>query len=149
MQISIQGTKLIAEFEGFSNKPYLDQRDIPTIGYGSTIYPNGEKVKLTDTPITKEFAIECLLYHVGQIVIPIMKKKIIIELNQNQIDSLASFIYNVGIGAFGNSTLLRRINNKFSKEQIKEAFLMWNKISGNTSKGLTNRREKEANLFNK
>lgn len=32
------------------------------------------------------------------------------KLNQNQVDALGSFIFNVGVGAFESSTMLKRIN---------------------------------------
>jgi Phage-related lysozyme (muraminidase) len=34
--------EIIKEFEGYSSKPYLCPSGIPTIGYGNTMYTNGE-----------------------------------------------------------------------------------------------------------
>jgi len=53
--------KVIKEFEGFESKPYLCPANIPTIGYGNTIYPNGERVKMDDSEITEEQATEMLM----------------------------------------------------------------------------------------
>ena len=58
MKLDKKGLDLIAEFEGLSLKPYLCSAKVPTIGYGSTFYENGTKVKLTDAPITKQRADE-------------------------------------------------------------------------------------------
>ena len=66
--ISQNGIELIAQFEGFRSKPYLCPAKVPTIGYGTTIYPayiighqgTKQKVTLNDPPITKELAIQIL-----------------------------------------------------------------------------------------
>ena len=48
-----------AAYEGFSAVPYIPtQGDVPTIGLGSTIYPDGTRVKMTDPPITRKRAEE-------------------------------------------------------------------------------------------
>ena len=46
MRISEKGLNLIKKYEGFSSKPYMCPANVPTIGYGSTYYPNGTKVKI-------------------------------------------------------------------------------------------------------
>ena len=33
--------EVIKEFEGYSSEPYLCPANIPTIGYGNTMYANG------------------------------------------------------------------------------------------------------------
>ena len=50
--------KHFIEVEGLKLKPYLDTKGIPTIAIGNTYYKNGEPVKMTDKPLTKEQAIE-------------------------------------------------------------------------------------------
>ena len=40
-----------------------------------------------------------------------VKKLVTVKLNGNQIAALASFTFNLGRGAFKNSTLLNRLNN--------------------------------------
>jgi lysozyme len=69
---------------------------------------------------------------------------------RQQYDALVSFVYNVGVGAFERSTLLRLINQgKYAAAS--EQFLRWNKITvnGNVSEdpGLSNRRSSEKALF--
>lgn len=45
--------------EGFSASPYIPTKnDRPTIGEGSTFYPDGTRVKMTDPPITRQRARE-------------------------------------------------------------------------------------------
>ena len=48
-QISSKGLQLIKISEGLKLKAYLCPANVPTIGYGTIRYPNGEKVKLGDT----------------------------------------------------------------------------------------------------
>lgn len=43
--------------EGFSSPPYVPTKgDVPTIGFGSTHYEDGTRVKMTDPPISRERA---------------------------------------------------------------------------------------------
>jgi GH24 family phage-related lysozyme (muramidase) len=53
--------EVIKEFEGFEPKPYLCPANVPTIGYGNTMYPNGERVTMDDPEITEEQATEMLM----------------------------------------------------------------------------------------
>jgi lysozyme len=69
-----------------------------------------------------------------------------VKLNQNQFDALVSFVYNVGIGNFKKSTLLKMINQSNFTEAA-EQFLRWNKAGGKVLKGLENRRKSERELF--
>jgi len=138
---------LLAEFEGFRSKPYLDSVNIPTIGYGTIKYPNGTKVTMQDKEISKETAKEYLLDHANKIALPAINSNIKVEQTQNQIDALGSLIYNIGTGGFANSTVLKRINSKDTIENIKEAWYIWNKAGGNVIPGLTKRREKEFNFY--
>jgi lysozyme len=73
-------------------------------------------------------------------------KNIKVELSQNQIDAIASFVYNVGTGAFNKSTLLKKLNAEDFDSAANE-FLRWNKVDGKVVKGLTRRREAEKELF--
>lgn len=146
MNISENCIKIVTEFEGFSSKPYLDVVKVPTIGYGTTVYSDGKKVKMTDSPISKEKALLELKHHINESCIPYIKNNVKVELNQNQIDALCSFIYNVGAGNFIKSTLLKKINNK-DFIGAGDEFLKWNKASGKVFAGLTRRRESEKKLF--
>jgi GH24 family phage-related lysozyme (muramidase) len=65
---------------------------------------------------------------------------------QGQFDALVSFVFNVGQGAFADSTLLRLLN---SREYIaaEMQFQRWNLNDGKVMPGLTNRRKAEAAMF--
>lgn len=147
MQVSARGLDLIAKFEGLRLKAYPDPGtggDPWTIGYGTTIYPNGHKVKKGDV-ITQEQAMEYLRYDtkkfanaVGQVVS--------VPINQNRFDALVSFTYNVGISAFSRSTLLRKVNAREYDAAAAE-FAKWVYAAGRILPGLVYRREAERNLF--
>jgi lysozyme len=133
-------------FEGYKAKAYLCPASVPTIGWGSTMYTDGHKIKLGDT-INEQQATEMLMWE--------LKNKSIslhgLNLNQNQFDSCLSFIYNIGIGGFTKSTLRKKILINPNDLTIKDEFLKWNKatVGGKLTelKGLTRRRTAEAELY--
>lgn len=151
MRLDTNGINLIAEFEGLSLVPYYataeeKAKGIVTIGYGNTFYPNGTKVKITDKPITKAQALEYLKYvadsfasKVDALVIP--------NITQNQFNALVSIAYNIGLGAFKISTLLKKVNANPNDTTINNEFLKWNKQAGKVLNGLTKRRIKESALY--
>ena len=146
-------SKKLAEFlakpgiEGVVLKPYLDSVNVPTIGIGTTVYPNGKKVTMKDAPISLEQAYEFCLDHLNKIVLPVLNKVITISLNQNQIDALGSLAYNIGTGGFSSSSVVKSINNKESLDNIHTNWAKWNKAGGKILKGLVNRREEEFKYY--
>ena len=146
MKPSINCIELIKEFEGFSSTPYLCPANIPTIGYGSTFYRNGNKVKISDPKITIGEATEMLEVIVDRFALQI-DKMITAKINQNQFDALVSFSYNVGVSAFKNSTLLRKLNIGENNSVIVGEINKWNRANGNVLAGLTRRRQAESKLF--
>ena len=137
--------KLIKKYEGFSSKPYKCPAGIPTIGYGSTFYLNGNKVTMKDTPISEEVALS-ILFSVVEDFSKKVEKLLKVNVNQNQFDALVDFSYNLGIGNFQKSTLLKLVNNKDFIGASKQ-FKKWNKSNGKVLNGLTNRRKEEEELF--
>lgn len=140
------GIEMIKKFEGFVAKPYLCPAKVPTIGYGTTIYPNGKKVTLSDPPVSQAQATEFLkhdLLHFEKQVDALVRD----DINQKQFDALVSFCYNLGAGALQKSTLLRRINTNPKDPKIKEAFLMWVNVNGKPHAGIRKRRQIEADYY--
>lgn len=137
---------IIKEFEGFSSKPYLCPANVPTIGYGSTIYKNGERVTMGDPEITEEQATEMLMDTIKSVEKQV-KKVVTVKLKPHQMAALVSFTYNVGIGNFSNSTLLAWINSNPDFPRIPEQFRRWNKGGGKVLQGLVRRREEEIKLW--
>ena len=144
MKVSSKGLELIKEFEGFSSVAYLCSAKKATIGYGNTFWEDGTPVKIGDQ-ISKERA-ETLLKHVVDNFSVAVEVDIKIEVTQNQFDALVSLAYNIGLGAFKNSTLLRQLNRGNFVGASYE-FLRWNKSNGKPLLGLTRRREREKLLF--
>lgn len=146
MKVNKDGLYLIAEFEGLSLKPYLCPAKKATIGYGNTYYKDGTKVTMLDKPITKEEAIKLLEIIVDSFAKQV-SKLVTSPLNQNQINAVVSFAYNVGIGNLKNSTLLKLINKDHNQLAISNEFLKWVNVGGEKSKGLERRRIKESQIY--
>lgn len=145
-KLSKQGLDLIKKYEGFRANPYKCPAGVPTIGYGATYYPDGKRVKMTDSPITEKQASEML----KTMVIPYEKAVdtyCVDSINQNQFDALVSFAYNVGTNALKNSTLLKKLNINANDPTIKDEFMKWTKAGGKTLKGLVTRRTEESTLY--
>jgi lysozyme len=112
--VSDKGLAFVAGWEGFRSCPYRDAVGVWTIGYGETrgIGPN--------TPCITERAartnLETRIDH--DYLAPLMdeiRPAVRTRLRREERDALASFVYNVGIGAFKTSTLLRKLNRTGSR----------------------------------
>lgn len=146
MKPSQKAVDLIKQFEGFRANAYLCPANVPTIGYGSTSWGNGQKVKMGE--IVSMTTAEKLL------LVDLEKRAKALEglnVNQNQFDALISFVYNLGVGAFKGSTLFRKVQQNPEDVTIRHEFMKWNKarVGGKLMelKGLTRRRDAEANLY--
>lgn len=145
-KINQAGLRLIKSFEGLELKPYLCSANVPTIGYGTTVYPNGTKVSLKDKEITVEQAEEFLLDDLKKREKEV-SRMVKVLLNDNEFSALVSFAYNVGLQALEGSTLLRLLNSGASREDVADQLLRWNKAKGVVVSGLVRRRESERSLF--
>jgi lysozyme len=149
MQISQNGLNLITSFEGLSLKPYLDTAGIPTIGYGTILYPSGHSVDIRDPEITQGQALQYLEWEVNQKTAGVNAAVQRLP-NQNEFDALVSFSYNEGMGAFRTSTLLKLFNSG-DAAGVADQFLVWDKerVDGvlTASAGLLRRRNAERTLF--
>lgn len=144
MKTSEKGINLIKSFESFSSKPYLCPAGRATIGYGSTYYSDGSKVKMTDKPITLEQAKALFSITLKAYELCVSKNCVV---NQNQYDALVSFTYNVGVGNFQASTLLKKVKINPSDPTIRNEFKKWNRGGEKVLAGLTRRRDEEADLY--
>lgn len=149
MNIGKKGIELIKEFEGLYLNAYLCQAGVATIGWGTTVYPNGTKVRLGDK-ITlaqaKEYFSNDMKKHENHVMLsvvyPLLKA-------QEQFDALVSFVYNVGEGGvlYPNSIDERIKNGEDLDTVISEELPRWNKADGKVSAGLVRRRQAELDLF--
>lgn len=142
MQVGKKGLELIKHFEGLRLTSYRCSSNIPTVGYGHT----GPDVH-DGLVITEERAEELLKedLHTAEKCVDTYAQ---VKLNQNEFDSLCSFVFNCGCGAFRDSTLLRYLNDGREKVEVADQLLRWNKGAGGVPvEGLTRRREAERKLF--
>ena len=146
MIISDKLFKILEVEEGWSDKPYKCPAGKWTIGFGSTYYENGDPVKQNDTKIDKDRGKAIVKAHFTREVYPTLQKHVKVELNQNEFDALADFVYNVGPENFKTSTLLRKLNAN-DKQGAAAEFKKWNMGGGKVLEGLVRRREKETLLF--
>lgn len=140
---------LIKKFEGFRAAPYKDSAGIPTIGYGTILYPTGKAVTMTDKPVTDDAATGFLSYQMS------LKSKAIAPMLQklaslHQAAAMLSLTYNIGTAAFQSSSVLRKFNLG-DIQGAADAFLMWDKATVDGQcvviEGLHNRRIAERTIF--
>lgn len=146
MKLNDKGYDLIKRFEGYSDRPYLCAAGKPTISYGLTYYPNGKKVTMKDSKITKEEGDEMFYKIVSNFAADVLKL-VKSNITVNQLNALTSFAYNVGVANLQKSTLLKLVNINPNDAMIAKEFLKWNKAAGKELKGLTNRRIAESALY--
>ena len=147
MKLNKKGIEMMHKYEGLKLTAYLCPAKVWTIGYGNTFYEDGSRVKQGDK-ITKERAYELFTNITNMsFVDPIKKRLLKVELNENQFSALVCFAYNVGIANLSKSTLLKKVNINPNDLTIRNEFLKWNKANGKVLRGLTLRRESEANLY--
>ena len=138
---------LIKKYEGFSAKPYLCPAGVWTIGYGNTKYLDGRKVQKTDPAISEQAAEQLLELTVLKEFLPkALSLSPLLKDHPNKLAAVLSFCYNLGAGAYANSTLRKKINaSQF--EQASKEFGKWVMASGKKLNGLVKRRAEEAELF--
>lgn len=105
-------------YEGYSAKPYRDSVGVPTIGIGTTVYPNGQRVKMTDKPVSKDKAIQLAAHHVSKDEAKFRASIPTVALSQAEYDVYMDFAYNFGMANWNKSSmrrnLLKTVNLKMS-----------------------------------
>lgn len=147
MKLSQRGIDLIKQFEGYSSKAYPDPATggAPwTIGYGTTVYPSGVKVAKGDV-ITPNHAEYCLRNDVAKFESGV-SSLITTPTTQGQFDAMVSLAYNIGLGNFGKSTLLKKHNAR-CYTCAADQFRVWNRANGKVMNGLTKRRAAEREVY--
>lgn len=140
-----KGIPIIKKFEGLRLTSYLCPAGAWTIGYGSTFYENGSKVQEGEK-ITIDRA-DGLLINTVHLFEKSVKGLVKSSINENQLGALTSFAFNLGVGNFKASTLLKKVNKNPSDPMIRDEFMKWNKAGGKVLNGLTMRRGAEASLY--
>jgi len=143
---------LIKEFEGYSDKAYVDPStgDKPyTIGYGSTEWLNGLPVQLGQF-IDKPLAEKLLIKDVTEVINDLKENcPNFNNFNRNQQNALISFSYNTEwyYGKEDYDTLNKGVKD-FDLNLIRKSFPLYINKNTPAESGLIYRRKKELRLFN-
>lgn len=139
---------LIKHYEGFREKPYLCPGGRWTIGYGFTrtgggeVHENTEEMKVAEADIQLEREISSLSTQINLLCLPAVP-------GYDELAALISFCYNLGIGNFKESTLLKKIKVGDDLGAVAE-FPRWRNAGAPIKKvmpGLERRRASEVQLF--
>lgn len=140
MRINQKGIDLIKHFEGFRSKAYYCPANVLTVGYGTTgkrVYPS----LIIDEKTAEQWLIEdCQKFEA------VINRAVKVPLSSNQFSALVSFVYNVGGGAFQQSTLLKKLNQNDYDGACAE-LNRWVNGGGQKLPGLVKRRDAEQALF--
>jgi lysozyme len=152
MEVSAAGLARLLQHEGVGpgsvkgvrHVPYQDQAGLWTIGYGHLIKAGESFVEISEAEAV------ALRQADQKIAEDAVNSAVTVPLTQPMFDALVSFAFNVGVGAFRGSTLLRELNSG-DYAGARARFAEWNKVTVRgvkvVSNGLIARRELEADLF--
>lgn len=141
MKINDAGLALIKRAEGLRLDSYRCPAGVATIGYGHT----GPDVRIPMT-ITPGEAERLLHEDVARFENGVTNCLCGCPTNSNQFSAMVSLAYNIGLGNFATSTVLKR--HKLGNYALAaNAFLLWNKANKKVLPGLTERREDERELY--
>lgn len=143
MRLDSNGLAFLSREEGLRTTPYNDSAGHATIGVGHLIhhgpvtardlqryrgFTRADALKLLKADVvSREQAVERLVR---------------VPLSQNEFNALVSLVFNIGVGGFAGSTVLRKLNAG-DRRGAADAFLMW-KVGG---PGLIFRRRREREMF--
>lgn len=139
MRLGQRGKRLIEEFEGRAKMAYLDGGGVWTIGVGHT---GGVRRGMVAT----DAQIECWFAEDVAKAVAGVNKAVRVPLTQNQFDAMVSLTFNIGVKAFTDSTLVRKLNSGDEAGAALQ-FARWNLDNGKVIAGLVRRRAAEADLF--
>lgn len=138
-RIGKQGMGLLKMFEGLRLKAYVCPAGVWTIGYGST----GSHVK-PGMVITEDEAEDLKRRDLVRFERAVQQNAG--RCSQNEFDAMVCLAFNIGIGGFLRSSVLRH-HKSGNKQKAANAFLLWNKGGGRVLRGLVRRREAERALY--
>ncbi len=131
---------LIQRWEGCRLAAYQCPAGVWTVGWGQT----GPNIK-RGTRWTQEQA-DAALASALQAFSSQVNAAIKVPLSSGEKAAVVSLAYNIGIGSFKKSTLLRLLNEGQFAAAAKQ-FARWNRAGGEVLRGLSNRRAAERALF--
>lgn len=139
MKTSKQGIELIKRYEGLRLEAYVCPAGVATIGWGHTKgVKAGMVIDLAEAErlLADDIAIaeRCVNCDAD-------------KLNQNQFDALVSFVFNVGVSAYRNSTLRKMVLAKPDNPAMADEFGKWKYADRKILPGLVRRRKAESELY--
>lgn len=132
---------LIRKYESCKLSAYRCPAGVATVGWGTTVYPDGTPVKIGDK-ITQEQADAYMEHYIINNIAPHIKD---LDLTDNQRIAVESLIYNIGASAFKKSKCYKAIKAKDWGSAYRE--WEWITAGGKVLNGLIKRREEERYLF--
>lgn len=141
MTLNQAGIDLIKDYEKCKLDAYPDLNGIPTIGWGTT----GPEIHLgmawTQEQCDKVLKadLDSLQYRLNRLFTRL--------ITDNQFAACCCLAYNIGVGNFKSSSLLKLLNMN-QVEMAADEFLKWDHSRGKVVPGLLNRRLDEQKLFN-
>lgn len=138
---------LCRPFEGLRLKPYICPAGYPTIGYGTVYKPDGSKVTMEHTPITKETAEAWLLHELRHnYLCGVLASSPHLVDYPLVLGAMTDFAYNLGVARYRASTLRKRVN-ECDWVGARGELLKWVRGGGRVLPGLVKRRQAEARLL--
>lgn len=134
---------MIRQYEGCRLTAYPDPATggAPwTIGYGHT----GPEVHM-GMSISQHEANDLLVNDANRVAAQV-SKLVTVQLSQAEFDALVCFVFNVGIGNFAKSTMLKKLNAEDYVGAAHE-FTKWDRAAGKEMPGLLARRVAEEKEF--
>lgn len=130
--------------EGFRSTPYNDGGGVMTIGYGHVIKRHEKFPK----PVSREQGDLLMRNDLApvEIYLSAIDANLPAPLTQNQFDALCSLVFNIGIGAFEKSTLLKKLRLGDMAGAARQ-FGRWVFDNGKKLNGLVTRRAAERAIF--
>ena len=134
---------LIKKWEGLRLEAYKCSAGKWTIGYGTTVYPNGKKVKYGDKCTLQE-AERYLAVHLDNEINQCLDRDFP-DLKPNQREALQSLLYNWSWSSFRKSLLYTAIK----RNNVGQIYKQWDiiHVNGEPSVGLIRRRLDELQLW--
>lgn len=144
MKTSDRGIAFIKRWEGVRLRAYQCSAGVWTIGVGHTA-AMGDPKPVDGMKITESEADAILRRDLAAIEKDVASCLNVV-VSQRQFDVLVSFVFNVGIGAFRKSTLLKKLNAS-DYEAVPSELMKWTRAGGKVVQGLVNRRKAEADYW--
>jgi len=139
-QINARGLDLVKRSEGLVLTAYRDAVGVWTIGYGHTGADVKPGLKISQAQAETLLRKDLSRFETG------VRSLVKVPVNTNQFSALVCFVYNVGIGALAQSTLLALLNQR-DYQGAADQFSRWVYGGGQALPGLVKRRSEERALF--